>query len=81
MHKRTCHTCGKIYETNTYYSFLCENCAMAKVNLKIRSEQKQPIGIASYSGYVGYLKYILKQSNWVEILNNYKGKQFTHSQF
>ena len=81
MHIRTCHACGRIYKTNYYFSFLCEDCAMAKINLKTRLEEKQSIGVASYSGYVGYLKYILKQSNWVELLNNYKGRQFTHSRF
>jgi len=78
MNKRTCYTCGKIYETKYYYSFFCENCCAAKINLRIRRRNKQPIAVASYSGYVGYLKYILKQPNWVNLLNK---PEFTHSKF
>lgn len=81
MNKRTCYTCDRIYETKYYYSFYCEDCAKKEINLKHRREKKLPIGVASYSGYVGYLKHILKQPNWVKLLNSSEAKEFTHSKF
>lgn len=80
-HKRTCYSCNKIYETKYYFSFFCENCCMAKIDLIDRRRKGDPIGVCSYSGYVGYLKYILKQPNWVNILNSSESKEFTHSKF
>lgn len=79
MNKRTCYTCGRIFETDYYFSFFCDDCCAAKIDIKIRKEKRLPIAIASYSGYVGYLKYILKQPNWVKLLN--KKQEFTHSEF
>jgi hypothetical protein len=80
MNKRTCYTCGKIFESEYYYSFFCEDCCAAKIDLKIEKRIK-PIGVCSYSGYVGYLKHILKQPNWMNILNSSEAKEFTHSKF
>lgn len=81
MNKRTCYTCDRIFETEYYYSFFCEDCCATKIDLKIRKEKRLPICVASYSGYVGYLKWILKQNNWVKLLNSSQGKEFTHSRF
>ena len=80
MNKRTCHACGKIYETKYYFSFFCDNCCNAKIDIKVE-KNKKPIAVASYSGYIGYLKWILKQKNWVKILNSSEAKEFTHSKF
>jgi hypothetical protein len=80
-HKRTCYNCNRIFETDYYYSFFCENCCFKEIDLKVRRRNKQPIAIASYSGYVGYFKWILKQPNWVKLLNSPEAKEFTHSKF
>lgn len=76
MHKKTCLNCNRIFEAKTPFSFYCNNCDRAKVNLK--PEKTRAFGIASYSGSVNYLKYILKQKDWIDLLN---GKRLTHSKF
>ena len=79
MYKRTCYNCHKIFETESPFAFYCTNCCRLKLDLKPKPTRK--FGIASYSGYVGYLKHILKQKNWIDILNGKEGRQFTHSKF
>lgn len=80
MHTRTCQRCSKIYKTEFYFSFYCNQCSGEKIDVKIDNKQKL-FGIASYSGDVSYLKYILKQKNWIKLLNKPTNQEFKHYHF
>lgn len=82
MYKKTCYNCNKIFETEFPFSFYCNNCCKVKLNLKPdKDDTSKKFGVAGYSGYVGYLKHILKQKNWMDILNSSNGREFTYSKF
>ncbi len=76
MYKKTCYNCHKIFETETPFSFYCNNCC--RILLDLKPQKTRAFGIASYSGSVTYLKHILKQKDWIDLLN---GKRLTHSKF
>ena len=80
MYTRTCRKCKRIYKTETYLSFHCDKCNGKKINVKIDNKQKS-FGVASYSGHINYLRYILAQKNWIELLNKPTNQEFVHHKF